>query len=100
MRYKKHFAVDYVARVRLVRPRAPRQPSVRELILRGCNPNTGSGTGETALHTMAAHGQVDCARTLKALSGAEFMVQPKDKVGYPCAMTKSRRRRKASKTAT
>ncbi|CAM9661569.1 unnamed protein product [Sphacelaria rigidula] len=31
---------------------------------------------------MAAHGQVDCARTLKALSGAEFMVQPKDKAGW------------------
>lgn len=55
---------------------------VRELILRGCNPNTGSGTGETALHTMAAFGQVDCAKALKALCGKELLLQPKDKAGW------------------
>lgn len=56
------------------------KPAVRELILRGCNPNTGSGTGETALHTMAAFGHVDCAKTLKALCGNELILQPEDKV--------------------
>lgn len=54
--------------------------AVRELILRGCNPNTGSGTGETALHTMAAFGHVDCAKALKALCGKELILQPRDKV--------------------
>ncbi|CAN0529463.1 unnamed protein product [Ectocarpus sp. 12 AP-2014] len=52
---------------------------VRELILRGCNPNTGSGTGETALHTMAAFGRVDCAKALRALCGKDLIMQPRDK---------------------
>lgn len=54
--------------------------AVRELVNRGCNPNTGSGTGETALHTMAAHGQVDCAKAFKAHCGHELMIEPRDKV--------------------
>lgn len=54
--------------------------AVRELIYRGCNPNTGSGTGETALHTMAAHGQVECAKAVRALCRQDLMIQPRDKV--------------------
>lgn len=55
-------------------------PAVRELVLRGCKPNTGSGTGETALHCMAAFGRVECAKALKALCGKELILQPRDKV--------------------
>eukprot|EP00904_Undaria_pinnatifida_P001358 jgi/Undpi1/11222/HiC_scaffold_30.g13520.m1 len=62
---------------------------VRELILRGCNPNTGSGTGETALHTMAAFGHVDCAKALKALCGKELILQPRDKAGWTPLMVAS-----------
>lgn len=62
---------------------------MRELILRGCNPNTGSGTGETALHTMAAHGQVDSAKTLKAIVGKELIMQPRDKVRLLCSQERT-----------
>eukprot|EP00903_Cladosiphon_okamuranus_P008739 g8371.t1 len=62
---------------------------VRELVLRGCNPNTGSGTGETALHCMAAFGQVECAKALKALCGKELILQPRDKAGWTPLMVAS-----------
>ncbi|CAN0187921.1 unnamed protein product [Pylaiella littoralis] len=55
---------------------------VRELVLRGCDPNTGSGTGETALHTMASFGRVDCAKALRALCGKDLIMQPRDKAGW------------------
>lgn len=62
-------------------PLARMPPQVRELVLRGCNPNTGSGNGETALHCMASFGRVDCAKALKALCGKDLVMQPRDKVG-------------------
>ncbi|CAM9512176.1 unnamed protein product [Discosporangium mesarthrocarpum] len=55
---------------------------VRELILRGCDPNTGSGMGETAMHTMAAHGQTDTARDLHVLCGKDVLIDPRDKAGW------------------
>ncbi|CAN0317359.1 unnamed protein product, partial [Ectocarpus sp. 13 AM-2016] len=64
---------------------------VRELILRGCNPNTGSGTGETALHTMAAFGRVDCAKTLRALCGKDLIMQPRDKACLRFSRTTARK---------
>ncbi|CAM9877871.1 unnamed protein product [Ascophyllum nodosum] len=65
------------------------QDLVRELVLRGCNPNTGSGTGETALYVMAAFGQLDCAKALKALCGQELIMQPRDRAGWTPLMIAS-----------
>eukprot|EP00752_Nemacystus_decipiens_P006506 g5858.t1 len=62
---------------------------VRELVLRGCNPNTGSGTGETALHCMAAFGRADTAKALKGLCGKELLLQPRDKAGWTPLMIAS-----------
>lgn len=80
-RWINHGAIILIACSSLVLPAF--KTAVRELILRGCNPNTGSGTGETAIHTMAAFGQVGCAKAVRALCGKELLLQPRDKVSVP-----------------
>jgi len=55
---------------------------VRDLVARGCNPNTGDGRGWTAVHHACEFGQLEVLTTLQDVCGLDLDIDGDDNYGW------------------
>lgn len=55
---------------------------VKELLQRGCPPNTADGNGMTSLHHACAFGMLEVAKLLRQMAGASLLINTADNSGW------------------